>query len=64
MKPLTDTKVQRGVELKEWIGSESHQTVEGLTAFAQRQEQRRREAQAKARNNIKPIGAAKCKRQA
>lgn len=55
MKPLLSAKVTRESRPTEWEPAEHHLTVEGLTAFAQRQEQRRREAQAKAQANVRPI---------
>jgi hypothetical protein len=46
MKPLLSQPVQRGVKLCEWEPAEHHGTVDGLNAFAERQRQRREQAEA------------------
>ena len=48
MKPILSVKVQRGVELKEWVSAKDQATLDGLQDFKRRQEERRKLAQGEA----------------
>jgi hypothetical protein len=47
MKPILSRKVTRGDVLNEWESSEKQATLDGLSAFAERQRQRMKDAQSR-----------------
>ena len=59
MKPLLSKKVKRGVVLHEWEDSQHQATVDGLNAFAMRQQARIQAAQSKPVSNVAEIRTRK-----